>query len=134
MLIFTPEKGMSVPTIKLNIEYENEDIGHILLVPHSTEMYEIHLSNLTFNKDFSSIKNITKAIEIYREAISFGFTYMDKLQTVFAMIPINNRFALFASKHCGMSLNGTIKKGHLFKNNMIDIEIYSLSRGEVTCL
>ena len=47
------------------------------------------------------------------------------------MIPISNRFALFASKNCGMSLEGIIKKGHSFQGGMIDIEIYGLSRGEI---
>jgi hypothetical protein len=134
MLTFDAERGLEIPTIKINIDYYNENIGHILLIPHSVELYEVHISSLKFNEDFSNIKSIREAINVYGEAIQFGFSYMDKLQKIIAMIPLSNRFALFASKNIGMSLEGTIKKGHLFQGKMIDIEMYGLSRGDILCL
>jgi hypothetical protein len=131
VITFDAVRGFDVHTIKLDIDYYGENIGNILLVPHSVEMYEIHISSLNFNKNISPRVSVMEAINIFKEALHFGFTYMDKLQKVIAMIPLSNTFAIFAAKRVGMSFEGVLKKGHLFENQMIDIEIYSLDRGDL---
>lgn len=124
MLSFYPEKGFELFTIKVQIIVDGESIGQFLLVPHSEQMYEIHMSAL--DKRYRG-----HAPEISKAALKYGFSSMSKLRKLVAMIPSHNKMAIRLAELSGMQKEGTLKDSFFYLDEMEDQEIYGIRRKDI---
>ena len=67
-------------------------------------------------------------LDFLREALKVGFSSIDKLEKVFAFIPVNNRLVIKLTQKCRFKKEGNLTKSHLYEGNMIDQVIYSFSK------
>lgn len=127
LIIFHPENSIVLQTIKISAIRNNEELGYILLIPHSHEMYEIHTAPVS-----DSIKGKTNVVGIHM--LKYIFTNLTKIQKLITKVPVNNRLAKLLTKRCGFKLEGCIKNSFLVDGNYIDQEIYGISKEEILCL
>lgn len=119
-------EGPKLPSFRLIIKDRDINLAELILVPHSSELYELHLSSV-----HNSIKG--KTIDISKATLKFIFNELKKIQKLIVMIPIHNRLAIRLAKKL-MYSEGTITNSFLFDNVMEDQVIYGITRGEVKCL
>jgi RimJ/RimL family protein N-acetyltransferase len=124
VLSFYPEKGLQLFTIQLHIIVDGESIGHYLLVPHSEEMYEVHLSSL--DKRYRRF-----ASDISKAALQYVFNSMVKLRKLISTIPVHNRLAIKLANAVGMQKEGIIKNSFLLDGKMEDQELYGISKEDI---
>ena len=118
--------GPKLPTFQLIIKDDDVGIGELILIPHSSELYELHLS--TVHKIAKG-----KTIELAKATFKFIFNELKKIQKLMVMVPVHNRLAIRLAKNV-MTHEGTLTKSSLYNDAMEDQVIYGISRGEVECL
>lgn len=124
MITVEAESSVLLETIKLHVLYNNEEVGHNILIPHSFELYEIHTS---------AVSNIIKGhtIDIGKSVLLYTFHNLSRLQKLITKVPVNNRLARMLTKRCGFKLEGVITSSFLLDGKMIDQELYGIDRSTV---
>lgn len=117
------DAGPSIPTIIMSLWNGNFLLAKAVLVPHSTELYEIHISHIDY-----SIKG--KMDLIAKEGFRFLFNDMAKVQKIVAFIPVHNRLAIKLANKC-MNHEGTLKNSFLYEGSMEDQMIFGINREAV---
>lgn len=118
--------GVSIPTIQMMLKEEERILAIITLVPHSIQLYEIHLSPVD-----RSLRG--KMIEISKEGLRFLFNDLTRVEKLMATIPVHNRLAIRLAKQV-MKYEGTLTKSFYWNGQMEDQDIYGITREEVKCL
>jgi RimJ/RimL family protein N-acetyltransferase len=118
------EEGPIKPSILINIKNDDIIIGRIQLVPHSKEMYEAHI----FPVKISERGNF---LRFAKEALQFIFEDMVSIRKLIAIIPVFNIHAIKMAENLGMRYEGSITNAYLHDGEMIDVDIYGISRGEI---
>ena len=121
---FTTSKAGSLPCIMVDISLKQEHLGQILLVPHSEQMYEIHLSDIVSQHRGNTEK-------ILNEGMNMIFNTVEKLQKLIAIIPKHNKLSVLLCIKNGFTHEGTLKNSFLFEDEMEDQEIYGITRGQI---
>lgn len=119
-------EGPKLPSFRLIIKGDSIDLAELILVPHSYELYELHLSNV-----HNSIKG--KTVEVSKATLKFIFKELKKIQKLIVTIPIHNRLAVRLAKQL-MHYEGTISRSFLFDGIMEDQDMYGISRRGAECL
>ena len=123
-IIFTESKAGSLPCIMFDINLEQEYLGQILLVRHSEQMYEVHLSAIVPEHRGNTDK-------ILNAGMNMIFNSVQKLQKLIAIIPKHNKLSVLLCKKNGFTYEGTLKNSFLFEGKMEDQEIYGITRGQI---
>lgn len=118
--------GAKIPTITLELREKDISLARVILIPHSLQLYELHLSEVS-----PYVKGKMEAIG--KAGFKFIFRDIVKLEKLMVMIPVHNRLAIKLAKKI-MSYEGTLKNSFLFNNVMEDQEIYGISREDIKCL
>jgi len=116
--------GPHLRTIRMNMRKDDLVIGYIWLVPQSEYCYQIHLSEVI-------PKERGDTYSFLREALRVGFSTIEKLEQVFALIPVHNKMAIHLTKMCNFKYEGTLPKSYLYENKMENQVIYRLNRGDL---
>lgn len=121
---FTAIKAGSLPCIMFDINLKQEHLGQILLVRHSEQMYEVHLSDIVplYRGNTDKILNA---------GMNMIFNSVQKLQKLIAIIPKHNKSSVLLCIKNGFTYEGTLKKSFLFEGEMEDQEIYGITRGQM---
>ena len=114
-------RGKDLPTIVMDMRKDDLVIGQIWLIPISEQCYQIHLTEVIK-------KERGYTLDFLREALKVGFSSIDKLEKVFAFIPVNNRLVIKLTQKCRFKKEGNLTKSHMYEGNMIDQVIYSFSK------
>ena len=114
-------RGKDLPTIAMDMRKDNLVIGQIWLIPISEQCYQIHLTEVIK-------KERGYTLDFLREALKVGFASLDKLEKVFALIPIHNRLVIKLTQKCGFKKEGNLTKSYLYNGNMEDQLMYSFSK------
>lgn len=120
---FTESKAGNLPCIMVDINLKQEQLGQILLVPHSDQMYEVHLSAIVPEHRGNTEK-------ILYEGMNMIFNSVETLQKLIALIPKHNKLSVLLCEKNGFTHEGTLTKSFLYEDKMEDLEIYGISRGE----
>lgn len=118
--------GEKIPTIRMTLKEGIYVMAEIILLPHSLELYELHLSEVS--KDVKG-----KTVDIGKAVLKYIFNDLKKIQKLMVTVPTHNRLANALAKKL-MVHEGTLTKSFWFNGVMEDQEIYGISRGEVECL
>ena len=124
MYSYESEDGPKNPSILVNIRHDDKIIGRFQFIPHSPEMYQVHLFPVLIKErgNFTRFsKDILKSI----------FEDMEHIQKLIALVPDYNIHTIKMAEAIGMRYEGRITEGHLHLGRMVDLEIYGISRGEV---
>ena len=121
---FTKSKAGNLPCIMVDINLKQEHLGQILLVPHSEQMYEVHLSAIVLQHRGNTEK-------ILNAGMNMIFNSVQKLQKLIAIIPKHNKLSVLLCIKNGFTYEGTLKNSFLFEGKMEDQEIYGITRGEI---
>lgn len=123
-ITFTESEVGSLPCIMFDINLEQEYLGKILLVRHSEQMYEVHLSPIVAEHRGNTDK-------ILNAGMNMIFNTVQKLQKLIAIIPKHNKLSVLLCVKNGFTYEGTLKNSFLFEGKMEDQEIYGITRGQV---
>jgi len=121
---FTAIKVGNLPCIMFDIDLKQEHLGQILLVRHSEQMYEVHLSDIVPEYRGNTDK-------ILKAGMNMIFNSVQKLQKLIAIIPKHNKLSVLLCVKNGFTYEGTLKNSFLFEDKMEDQEIYGITRGEI---
>lgn len=123
MIEFEKQDGENIPTIIINIVDEGTKIGHVLLVPHSHYLYEIHITEI--HPDYRGY-----ALQISKVMLTYIFRNYTMVEKIIAMIPIDNRLAIALARRSGMKKEGKLKGSIRINGILKDQEILGISRGK----
>ena len=121
---FTASKVGNLPCIMFDINLKQEHLGQILLVRHSEQMYEVHLSAIVPQHRGNTDK-------ILNAGMNMIFNTVEKLQKLIAIIPKHNKLSVLLCIKNGFTHEGTLKNSFLFEDEMEDQEIYGITRGQI---
>ena len=124
MLTFESEDGPTNVSIVVNVKQDGVFVGKAQFIPHSHEMYEVHISPFALE-----VRGNT--IEIAKHILKMMFRELTHIQKMIAIIPIFKVHAIKIAQDSGFRYEGTITNGHLHLGRMEDLEIYGINREEV---
>ena len=126
MLFVDIRKGPHLSSIVMNMRRDNLIIGEIWLIPISEHCYQIHLSEVIW-------KERGHTLAFLKEALRVGFASIEKLEKVFAFIPVDNTLVIKLTQKCSFKKEGQLTKSHMKNGKMIDQVIYSFSKEKLLC-
>lgn len=120
MITFSFIDLVGIPSIKISILEEREELGIYFLIPQADNIYEVHTQ--FYPAAYGS------AVEISSEAMKEVFSKLKKIDILVTKVPINNPLAKRLAKKVGMVLYGILPKSYPTDTGLIDQELYYISK------
>ena len=118
--------GGILPIHKIAVIEEDEEIGFLLFIPHSKELYEVHthFELPAFGRTPMICSNIVKQL----------FDTSPEVENIITKVPVNNKLARRLAIKVGFSSCGNIPNSFKTEDGFIDQEIMRLNRKDLICL
>lgn len=125
MIKFSFDNLVGIPSIKLSILDNEEELGVYFLVPQADNIYEVHTH--FHSHAYGSSTDISK------EALKEAFNKIENLDVLVTKVPVNNPLAKQLTKSVGMQFCGILPKSYPTNTGLIDQEIYYITKEMVEC-